>query len=181
MYTVLEYYNIFSTTTLQAENTARAHLHPAPPRPTRHGLQGRGLRRETIAATQTFDNGQNGHHSIATRGPGTEVRRRKPPRESRHRSRGTYIDRTGRPSRACNRSPTAAPSSSSTPQWRSWSTCGSSELPCFATFGPRPASVDSPREIQYWNLVYLISAVLLLSKYPYLDDGWPCVRKLAYY
>ena len=90
----------------------------------------------TIAATQTFNNGQYSH-SIATRGPGTRVRRRKPP--SRARSRGT-----GRPSRTCNRSLTAAPSSwcwpsnrqgGRTPQCRGWSTCGSSRLR-----GPRPPS-----------------------------------------
>ena len=50
------------------------------------------------AATQTFNNGQNGH-SIATLGPGTEA-------EATVESK---IAGTGRPSRTCNRSPTAAP------------------------------------------------------------------------
>ena len=50
----------------------------------------------TIAATQTFNNGQYGH-SIATRGPGAEAK--------------AAIEGTGRPSRTCNRSPTAALSS----------------------------------------------------------------------
>ena len=127
-----------------------------------HGLQGRGLRRDHRSNANIQQRPIRPLHCDARSRYGGKSRHREQDREG-----------TGRPSRMCNRSPTAAPSSwcwpstrqvGRTPQCRSWPTCGSSRLrdvwaPTGVVGGPAPDTRRSTR--------------CSVSKSPYLDDGWP--------
>ncbi len=125
----------------------------------------------TIAATQIFNNGQYGH-SIATRGLGTEAKAAIESKIAGYRAAVQPLTnrRTKFVALAFESSGWTDPTVQKLvnvweqqasrrlgPDWR-WSSSTRHEL---------------SSEIQYWNLVSVILIAILVSKSPYLNDGWP--------
>ena len=134
----------------------------------------------TIAATQTFNNGQYGH-SIATRGPGTEAKAAIESKIAGYRAALADVQPlTNRRTKFVVLAFESSGWTDSTVQRlvNTWEQQASRRLGPDRRWSPAGSSTrhELSSEIQYWNSVSLIlrlGEALWVSKSPYLDDGWP--------
>ena len=134
----------------------------------------------TIAATQTFNNGQYGH-SIATRGPGTEAKAAIESKIAGYRAALADVQPlTNRRTKFVVLAFESSGWTDSTVQRlvNTWEQQASRCLGPDRRWSPAGSSTrhELSSEIQYWNSVSLIlrlGEALWVSKSPYLDDGWP--------